>query len=457
MAEAVDFINPIIQAYTAGRQHALERARLLQEQQQFGQRQELESKRLIQEHQEKEESLKQASDLAAAARDIQSRQLDMQASENAFKQKLAGIDQLQNVISGKVKPVSTGPNGEPPEGAFQIPGQEKLGYFAPNDPQAILARIEAEAKAKSGGEAAGQLPSRLTEIGAQGEQARQTQGQAQQFQSTEAQKNRDLEISENAKKLAKDEEIAKLSRGTQLSIAGMDNATRLRGQQLEYGGTPEANRAMAIDFATGGAKPNPANPRELNVLAGMQQNGMRPLDSKAAGDFQTYGQAQQTFQKMRDFANKYLPETSAGAALQGIRYSLPGSGSTEAKNALGDLNTQITNVGKFEEGLTGGRILSSQLANETNGWVNLNQTKAEALAHVNNLENQARQTLQSHVAGMPSSQIELINKTYGTSIPEKSPGYKYQHILADPKTGHQIGSDDGQKWYDVAAGTPIGQ
>ena len=444
---APSFINPIIQAYSAGRAHGLERARILQEGQLGQQRIEQESERIKNEKNEHEASLKQASDLAAAARDLQKQQIDLEAEKNTFEQKVKGIDLLGKVATGEIKPVAQ--TGEqPPQGAFQIPTQEHLGYFSPNDPQAILAHIQAEHEAIAKGQSQGSLPAQQTLLTQQGQQASALQAQEAQARQAQEESRQKFELGENALNRNAQAAIAKSSQGTQYAIANMADQTRKLGYNLEYNPSPEAVGSMIHAFATGQAKPNLNSPQERAAYTVMTQNGFRPLDPKVVSSLQQYEDVNKTFDNMEKLIKENFPTSTIAATANGIRYALPGSGSTDLKNKMGDIGTQVTNIGRFEEGLGGGRILSSQLQNELEGLPKLNQTKKQALEHVANLRQQAQKIVQSAVGGTPPPQIELLNKTYGTQIP------KYQSFAKDPTTGHVIGISAG-KVYDAQTDQPL--
>lgn len=211
------------------------------------------------------------------------------------------------------------------------------------------------------------------------------------------------------------ESIAKLSRGSQMAIANMENATHLKQINLEYGGTSETNQALLVGALTGEIKLNPSNPIQRNVLGSINEMGGRPVDSKELDALKQGQKLIPLFDKLKIFADK-LPTSTAGAFMQGHALGAAkwAGVSTDTQNELNNIMSQAIQVGKSVEGMTGGRVLATQLSLDLNSLASGSVTKDQAISKLNNLKdyytNQQEQIL---LGGMPDFQKELIFKRMG--------------------------------------------
>lgn len=456
MANESQYYNPIVQAMIATAQQGNEKARteIEQKQQQAAQKQAENEQKL------RESQFEQLKTQQEREHDIQLKELEQhqQMLGGALGlQQTEALKNLQDFHHGggdlsQIAPQLLARFGVPAMGSQPnfAPGNSLSQNLAPTpdynsmfgSPEQHVAMIRAAAAAQSGGQAEGALPSQLSLSAAKAQQELALQQNAQQFESSEANK-----------KIASSEKIAGMSKNTQLGIANMENATRLQLGQWEYQPSPDTTRSMILGAGTGQYALNMGNPQERAAATAMSNQGWRQIpknDVEALKQTQSMGPL---VSKMSTFIDKYLPDTQVGGAAQklGMGVAEHVGWTTNTQNEADQIDSQLVNAGKIIEGLTGGRITNTQIKLAGDAVVQPGLTKDQAKARLANfqdlLNNKITNTL---MGGVPKDQQEALYKTQGIR-----PAW----LLTAPKkntAGHVLDEDKsielGQPVYKSAAG-----
>jgi hypothetical protein len=259
-----------------------------------------------------------------------------------------------------------------------------------------------------------------------------------ELQNNENQFKHKLQESENKFKGSEGEKdranrlsIAGLDRSTQLAISQMTNATRLMVSGM---GDPSTIQSGVMAAATGRMKLDGSSPYERAIQNSMQSQGWKPLDPKEVEALRQSQQLSPIFDKLEKFAQT-LPDNKIGATIQGKGLDIANSlGITSDKqNEINILKSQALNIGKALEGMTGGRVLMSQMQLDLDSFASGKITKSQMMDRINNLKDfYVNKVDNMYLQGAPAGQRELLYKQQGIL-----PGF----VAIAPKTnkaGHKL-------------------
>lgn len=217
-----------------------------------------------------------------------------------------------------------------------------------------------------------------------------------------------------------------LDRSTHMKIAQMDNSGRMAIAQLPYNPPPGALGTMIV-AGLNGAPLSPDHPADRAALTQMYQNGWHPV---AKGDIEAL-KASQTMiplmNQLEDVVNK-MPTSTTGAFLQNLGQKAAGAVGvkTNLQTKLDEMNTNLINVGKTIEGLTGGRVTNRLIGLSEGGLITPGMTKDQALDKVRNLKDMISNKMDNIIlGGEPDDAKNIIYRMNGI---------KPSWLLTAPKT-----------------------
>ena len=473
------YIHPIIEAFVAGRQHALQKAELAQKGQQFTasqeQQKQLEEERLQNEQQFRDAQLKQAqqgfeltkalaayqhqSDTLKALQGVREQGGDVGQAQQFLNKPPDWFSQSGQTASSQSQVSPQAPSGSAPGTApmpisqQNSPQVDLSGALGPDPATRMQQMIDFEGK-KAGAVANAQLPAEQAKQNALFKQQLELQTNETQAKKDAAATNQAFESTENAKKITSEENLAKLSRGAQMTIEGMRESGENSRALLPYGIGPSSGALTERQamLATGQIKPDVNNKMDAVAMEANSRAGVVNVDPKDIEALKKLNGLPAILQEERDYAKKYLPSekelgpTKAKAEAFIQQHVLPEQSDT--KQEYGKILGQITNFGQDLEGMTGGRILSQQMKSELASYAGPGMTREQALSKIeaqgtafyNKQQNQL-------LSGVKPGQKELIYQKHGIK-PAYEPTVKYP----DGKTGilNTIDSDKaGHAVYDV--------
>lgn len=489
MDDPMQFVNPIIQAMIQNRNQGLEVAKLKQGGQQFKQEQALRQqqqqdveKQIEQQHEIASQQLANQHDQIQNA--IESSRIDSLAKIQDFVRKGGDVSKLgtvdfSNLFSNQSNPASPAgggpnPNAAPSSVSPSAPSpapsnvQSPLNYkgIMQNGPQAqpqsqaqsqvppqmsgitnsifgtqedYLKLLKGQAQAQAEGAAEGALPSKLVEMN-RGNAYQQARDAAQNdFQREIINKQQVQEASQNALQRTNQLDIAKMSRGTQMAIAQLDNSTKLKQIGAEYLTDPTSATGLALDIFGGGQKVDLGNPAMLKMVANGGAAGFKNPGTDI-DQLKSLDKAETSLNNYQDFVNKYLGTSKVGAIGQSIAGKVPWS--TEAKTAQDITKGDLQEIGHEIEGYPNGRALSSQFSAESQTTPNLSDTKANGQKKVDAMRNSINEQRSLILKNYSPAQIELFKKM--------NPGINLSSTAAAPASSAAPNTVNKQiNWSDL--------
>lgn len=396
-----EFLNPIISAMVAHRQRQYQQAELAQRGDQFKQEQALKEKAQgdVEANLEKELTLKQRQ----ADVDSQLAQAQLEQSHIA---KLRGLNDLNSSLPGGIQSLvnSVQPQQQPGpqspldyKNTFQNrPQQQPQGPSSSTSPEMInllkglnlggfqtqeqqlqrqVGATRAVASAQASGTAEGQAPA----VASARDFERERDAAKNEFEKDKVDKEQAFTAGQNALTRTNSLDVAKLSRGTQMSIANMENQTRLQQIGAEYGITPDMASAMTMDIYGGGdQKLDLKNPvmRRLATVADSQGFKDPGKDVDELKGLDAIGPA---LAKYKDFATNVLSTSKLGRTVQ---QGVGNAFGTDAKKKEEELAAYLQQIGKGLEGYSGSRQLAAQFGAESKTMPSLGDTQGQALNKV---------------------------------------------------------------------------
>ncbi len=315
----------------------------------------------------------------------------------------------------------------PPQSDQQIPAAAPVG-----NPMTGL--FDENAKARQAGAEAGAVAN--ARLPAETELRKTEFGFNKQLQDARVEAEKDLAD----KHIISAEKIAGLSRAAQMSIANMENKTRLivAGMGGDEGSQSLVN-SLKMGLATGEIKLNPTNRLHQVAYEQLQNDNWKavdPVDIKEAKGMQNI---EPLLGKLRKLADE-LPDNPVSEALTRGSEAVKNTFITsKLRNDISVINSQIMNVARSTEGVTG-RVLASALKPELDSLASVT-SKSNMKDRIDNLEGNYVNKMNNVIfAGMPEDQREVINKKHGL----KPVGAKPDFLKLAPqknKTGHTLDED----------------
>lgn len=393
-----EFLNPIISAMVAHRQRQYQQAELAQRGQEFKQEQALKEKA----QGDVETNLEREHELRGRELDNQTLLAKGQAESNQIA-KLRALNELSGSGVDLNKLIGGGGQSQPPgpqspldfKNTFQNGPQQQppvsstspqianllqglnLGAFptANQQLQRQVGATRAVASAQASGTAEGQAPS----VASARDFERERDAAKNEFEKDKVDKEQAFTAGQNALTRTNSLDVAKLSRGTQMSIANMENQTRLQQIGAEYGITPDMASAMTMDIYGGGdQKLDLKNPvmRRLATVADSQGFKDPGKDVDELKGLDAIGPA---LAKYKDFATNVLSTSKLGRTVQ---QGVGNAFGTDAKKKEEELAAYLQQIGKGLEGYSGSRQLAAQFGAESKTMPSLGDTQGQALNKV---------------------------------------------------------------------------
>ncbi len=452
MAGEAQYYAPIIEAMIASAQQdrQKERHKLDQEKEKNDQKNKEQQIKQTQQQidQAHEQAIKQ-SDIALEHLNLQKKMHDLQATESRLK----AVGDLQKLIRGGASPdiVKKMPGlfagfggGSEQNPAFDGPSKasqlESVGIAAPQlaqqmqaaptempslyDAEAEAKNIKAEAMAKSAGAAEGELPTQEKLLGLKTEKEKELLKIKQDF-----------DRGENKLDRASRERIEMMGNSVRLKVAGMAGGAGLDSSAL---------KAMVQAGLTGRLKLDGNNPIERAAMGTIMEFGGKPLDPKELEALRQSQQLSPIFDKLESFIPE-LSKTGLGGAVKGAVLGAANKVgySTDTQNKINILKSQALNIGKALEGMTGGRVLLSQMQLDLDSFAAGNITQKQMKDRINNLKDfYINKVDEMFLKGTPVTQRLLLYHDQGIM-----PGY----VALAPKT-----SKNGKK-IDVEESIKLGR
>lgn len=422
MAGEDQYIHPIIQAILGAQQMARQGQELALRKQQIANEQESRQseakyrqglldeaqKRLDQEHEYQTGMLANENKL----REAQLGALQLNARKMVQELTLGGArpESLGQVSGqGPIAPGTPGMiAGTPDQRVLTLPGGMQINVRDLPTSQDLIQAEMNKARGLSAAQAEGAEPSKEAYL------EKQQQGQ----QDLERQRE-EFENNLTNSKLAWDKIKNKLDNATRLQIAGMTTGAEMKRAQMEYGYTPEQAAAMMTGLATGQITPNFNNPRLSSIGSTFIANGGR-LPGKNDGQMmRDLGQMKDVYDKMHALedllpSEKELGPVAATANALGMSHIAHSQLSTDLKNKLGELQTDLFPIMKNVEGYGGTRMYTSAMQT-INGVTNVG-TKEQMKDFENSLKNTVSNRIINQLeTGMPSWQQNMIYHANGVT------------------------------------------
>lgn len=206
---------------------------------------------------------------------------------------------------------------------------------------------------------------------------------------------------------------SQLDRASREKIAGMDIASRQSIAMLPYNPPTGSLGTMAV-AALNGAPMNPDHPTDRAVLSQMYQNNWHPVPK---GDIEALKAGQSIIpllKQMQDVRNM-LPTSTVGAATQKVGQGVGGAFvKTDLQTKIDEMNTNVVNLGKTIEGLTGGRVTTAMLGLSGGGLPGIGMTQGQADDKINNIKGMFTNKYDNIIlGGLPEDAKKIIYKMNG--------------------------------------------
>lgn len=387
MAEAVDYVRPIIDAM-------VHHATLLHASKQLDQQKvrDAEEQRAHQaEEKLRTDALSQAMDIANQQHEYQQQQIDLQHQQRQLQQDQfhqANVHQMRaDVASGLIKPLNNvaGPTEAPsgdtygvqqPANSTQVGDtSEFINNSSFQTPEDILKQVEAHARAQGKGQFEG-LKDPL------------------QAEHDAAQAARD------ATKQKAEAEEKKLDRENRLQVARITAA--------KSGVDPDLIESLGEQVATGQADLSGTTKASLAARDYLTKTGQKPFTKKQSDALKGSAAINNFFDDIKAFADK-LPESKIGAMANSALQASPIP--TDLKNDLDILKQNAVNVGKSIEGLSGGRITNLQLSTMIKGMASTGKTKQQVIDDAEALRKKFLQGVNTSILGgySPAQRAKILD------------------------------------------------
>jgi hypothetical protein len=420
MANEEQYINPIIQAMVhsatlqANAAHLEAQKKQNESENKLRQQQnDLAEKRLEEEHQQHLDMLNK----------IHLPMLNAQLAAH----KINTIEELRKVAQGGGDLGQIFPAGQPQQnlpnlGNVELPGPELapkptinvegVGQNIPPEafgtPEGALKLMEGQARAKASGEAAGELPYQKELSAFKTDQEIKLKKTEEAFTS-----------SENQKKLEQSLKIANMDDATKRWSVGVETNARTKLFGLEHGLSSDMIRSGITQASLGQLNLNADDPFHRVVRQAITEAGGRPLDPKEAEVLKGSNQLKPYLDKLKDWANTYLPSekeqgaVGAGAEAMAQGFLMKTPIPTDAKNKLEQIKSGAFNIAKQIDNNTNGRMPMQQVQLVLDSFANPGVTREMALDKANFLDelygNKIANTIE---AGTTREQQNMIYKAY---------------------------------------------
>lgn len=186
---------------------------------------------------------------------------------------------------------------------------------------------------------------------------------------------------------------------------------------LQHGVDPDDVQSLMEDATTGQADLSGSTKAVLAARTAAQSAGRKEFGTKDATALKASTGLQDWIDQLRGFADK-LPDSKIGASVNGVINSTP-LYKTDLANQYDAIQTGLITAGKALEGISGGRITIPQMKKLEAGASGLNITKAQALTLASNLQNRLHQQVDTNLlGGIGETQRQLIFHKNGVT-PER--------------------------------------
>jgi hypothetical protein len=417
---AEDYIHPIIQAIMGIQQGRQQQAQELQSIAQLKEKQ----RSSKEDEALRKEQVRQEAERFKASHELAISGLEFQKKQQEYRNAHEGAQFLQGQLEkGATLPEQQFVPGAP-AGSLDLTGAPQGQIQNPVDPTQFLNRsifagpgdiiqqAANKAGAVAGAEAGAHAPFIIQQQAAQqeAEKARfldqlKAQGVNQQALATE----------NNATK----ESIARESNAAKADLAQKHNELLVALHAAANGTTPEDMQANVHAFATGQGNFETNNKQNTAVRKAAEAIGYRRLQPKQLDTLQSLQALNGVADKLKEFADKNLPDEKASKAAklkaygQGLinKTSFP----TDVKTDFNIIKTNALNYAKGIEGSTG-RPTVQQVNLALDGLTSVGITKQQAYKLIDNLRSQTINKEQKVIlGGMNEEQKALIDKTFGTT------------------------------------------
>lgn len=455
MANGEEYYNPIISAYL----RAVEQKN---QKDQFHQKLQLESDQQKAEQKYRQQLADQAQQRIDSEHQAHLDELEQQKTVNAHNAGMLRIatDQAHRVMTDSVRKhilegdspesaagaeggaidqgvpaysIPPGGNEQPVGESIKLPGGTSIPTAGLMTPEREAQQVAQKAGLVTQAQHEAELPSQLKLEEQKSLGQRLLEGNKQKFEAGQKEADRQNKTLTTQLTNQSREHVAQGTNAARIIAAGISNDKNKP--------TPEELQSGILQLATGTRKFNSDNPYDRAVQAGADAAGFRQLDPADVKVLQASQSLVPLFDKARDFANTLPDEAKDGplvastkAYAQGklMNTNLP----LDKKVELNQLKTNIVNIGKQIEGMSGGRITNTQLSVAMDGLANGNMTKQQALKTIDNLADlYVNKETNVTLGGVGKTQQEIIYKKYGI---------KPAFLVTAPKknaTGHTLDED----------------
>lgn len=233
-----------------------------------------------------------------------------------------------------------------------------------------------------------------------------------------------FEAGESAKDRNAAMDRAKLSSGTETSIANINNKTNVMRIGAEYGVDPSTSFNIGQDiYGGGGEKKDDKNPIMRRIAAPWEEQGYKDPGTDI-DEFKKLDSIQkQDLPAFSDFAQNVLTGGVTGTKAQ--QWLAKAGYPSDAAKAEDMLKTRFQSVGKGLEGYNGSRQLASQFSAESSSMPNLSDKQSQGIAKVQNMDNMINGRKAQIIKQYPPQQRELFQS--------RNPGTDFNIKMKTPK------------------------
>jgi hypothetical protein len=404
----------------------------------------------------------QGMDLNRQQLEIYKKQLDAQLEEEGLKRLKTKVGLAgQGVDIGKALAQGAAPDAG-------IPSQQEQQAN-------ILSMLQGKSQAESQGQGQGQIAAQLSDPGQQLFKQQQKAEQDKQDRLFQQQQLLETMKGAQAETMGHNRDAAAASRANIEGMYHLRGIALMHSLGLDSGDGSAANKAKTLldGIYDGNTDPDKLSKDDKQLVTNYAAANGETVPTGAV--FKSYKQVldnsstiQGILSQARDAATKYSMDSPNSTSLGnknmsmgpfGVHSPIPGTDAnglapgSPASAAIEGLNTT---VGKFIPTLEGSNRQSDQnRAAQLKGLVNPKNTQAMNLKNINDKATMMNQLLKTDTQGVNPDRLNVALQKRGiVDFGGQNTSAAYKQTATGPN-GHKIGSNDGQKWFDVQTGNPI--